>query len=94
MAYLRLRQELVVLDDVKELTLAQLCDYHELLVGLKGVQQQHDVLVLQLLQDLDFFPHTHDVLLLLVPALHPAYFFLMVLIATNWPVPLRRALKT
>lgn len=94
LADLGLGEGLVVLDYIEELALAQFRDYHELGTRLEGVEQNDDVLVLELLEDLYLFAHTDNVLLLLVPESYQSYFFLIVLMATNCPVPLRRALKT
>jgi hypothetical protein len=56
---------LVVLNDVEQLALPQLSDQDELSTGFKGIEEEDDILMLQLLQDFYLVAHNLDVLLLL-----------------------------
>lgn len=60
-------QRLVFLEDLEQLALRVLRDQAELGLGLERVQQQHDVLVAQALQDLDLLSQVRDLLLGLAP---------------------------
>lgn len=56
---------MIVLNDVEQLALAQLGDQDKLRAGLKGVQEQYNVLMLKFLEDFYLIPHDFDILLLL-----------------------------
>ena len=64
-AYFGYFEGVVVLNDVEKLALAQFGDENELGGGLKGVEQEDDILVLQLPENVDLVPHDLDVLFLL-----------------------------
>ena len=75
-AYLRLLQWLIVLNDVEQLALAQLGDQDKLRAGLKGVQEQYNVLMLKFLEDFYLIPHDFDILLLL-PFLFNRFYWIL-----------------
>ena len=83
---LNLAEILVILDDVKQLPPAQLGHHHKLRAGLVTVEQEHDVLVPEFLEDLYLLSHVGEILLCLASALGFSYFFFMVLMATICPV--------
>jgi hypothetical protein len=64
-ANLLLRKALVVLKHLEEFSLCVLHHHYELRLSFEGVQQQHDVIVVQLCQDVDFLPKTPQLLFVL-----------------------------
>jgi len=57
-------QALIVFNNIKKLPLTELCHQNELAWGLKRIQQQNYVLMLELFQNLYLFSHGLDVFLL------------------------------
>ena len=64
-ANLSLLQGLIILDDVKQLSLTQLSDQYKLRACLKRIQKQDDILMFKFLEDFYLIAHDFDILLLL-----------------------------